>query len=87
MMGFFVMTISLSDKVHNFDSFGKFIAKIISVIIPRLDLFAKSDWLIYGANINMIDISIILTHISIIIMHRSITMMNIRIILMHISII
>lgn len=60
MMGFFVMTISLSDEVYNFDSFGKFIAKIISVIIPRLDLFAKSDWLIYGANINMMDIFTIL---------------------------
>ena len=24
------------------------ILKVISMVIPRLDLFAKSDWLIYG---------------------------------------
>ncbi|MDA7705044.1 hypothetical protein N8772_01005 [Rickettsiales bacterium] len=56
MMGFFVMTISISSEINNLDSLGKFIAKLISVIIPRLDLFAKSDWLIYGANIAMADI-------------------------------
>lgn len=60
MMGFFVMTISLSDDIQNFDSFGKFIAKLISIIIPRLDLFAKSEWLIYGANIALTDIFTIL---------------------------
>lgn len=59
MMGFFVMNISLADSVHNFNSFGKFITKIISVIIPRLDLFAKSEWLIYGANIIYSDLLII----------------------------
>jgi ABC-type transport system involved in multi-copper enzyme maturation permease subunit len=56
MMGFFVMTISISDKIVDLESFGKFITKLISIVIPRLDLFAKSEWLIYGANISNSDI-------------------------------
>ncbi|MFT4718534.1 MAG: ABC-type transport system involved in multi-copper enzyme maturation permease subunit [Rickettsiales bacterium] len=60
MMGFFVMNISFSDSIYNFNSFGKFVTKIISTIIPRLDLFAKSEWLIYGANISYTDLLIIL---------------------------
>jgi ABC-type transport system involved in multi-copper enzyme maturation permease subunit len=51
LMGFFVVAI---DNPTSLISTGKYtfilegIMKTISTIIPRLDLFAKSEWLIYG---------------------------------------
>jgi len=53
MMAFFVLTIHLPQSSADFstwkvglDSF----LKVLSLIFPRLDLFAKSEWLIYGIN-------------------------------------
>lgn len=62
MMGFFVLTIKIpksTSDVSNWDLSLKALLKIISIAFPRLDLFAKSDWLIYGMN-NFSDFSIIL---------------------------
>ncbi len=61
MMGFFVLTIKIPEKVSDISTVKNFlqaVLKVISTIFPRLDLFAKSDWLIYGidnfASINLI---------------------------------
>lgn len=51
MMGFFVLTVSMPDslkEVSNWSNAVEFLLKIISTVFPRLDLFAQTDWLIYG---------------------------------------
>lgn len=51
MMGFFVLTIKMPESVTDFNSLQRILSsflKILSFIFPRLDLFTKSDWLIYG---------------------------------------
>ncbi len=62
MMGFFVLTIQIPHEISDIsssDRFLKAVLKILSVAFPRLDLYGKSEWLIYGA-INYADIFIIL---------------------------
>jgi hypothetical protein len=54
MMGFFVYSISISPEFSL-----KSILKFLSSIFPRLDLFGKSEWLVYNA-INLQDIYIVL---------------------------
>lgn len=51
MMGFFIAT-THSHMLENswIDVLSKHITTFISMIIPRLDFFAKSEWLIYGMN-------------------------------------
>ncbi|MDR2527314.1 MAG: hypothetical protein LBC92_05575 [Rickettsiales bacterium] len=44
MMGFFTYSIDLSKNV----SFINYVLKILSSFFPRIDLFTKSEWLIYG---------------------------------------
>ena len=51
LMGFFTTALGSSTSLSTKGSWGsvmEFIMQIISTIIPRLDLFAKSQWLIYG---------------------------------------
>jgi len=52
LMGFFIATMdtpgSLMSGGGQFGGLLEFILKIVAVILPRLDLFAKSEWLIYG---------------------------------------
>ena len=51
MMAFFVLTIQIPKSLSNVDSLYsvlELILKILSILTPRLDLFTKSDWLIYG---------------------------------------
>ncbi|MES2677817.1 MAG: hypothetical protein V4612_05855 [Pseudomonadota bacterium] len=62
MMGFFVLTIQIPRNPSDFatlDRFLKAILKIISIVFPRLDLYGKSEWLIYGV-VNSADLYIIL---------------------------
>jgi ABC-type transport system involved in multi-copper enzyme maturation permease subunit len=61
MMGFFVLTISIPEGASDFSSVNRSlhaILKMISMAFPRLDLYAKSEWLIYGMT-NISDIYII----------------------------
>jgi ABC-type transport system involved in multi-copper enzyme maturation permease subunit len=51
LMGFFVAAIDNPTSLMGSGSWGgalEFLIKVISTVIPRLDLFAKSQWLIYG---------------------------------------
>lgn len=51
LMGFFILAINKQDTLVSSDAVNTAmmkILKIISSIIPRLDLYAKSKWLIYG---------------------------------------
>lgn len=51
MMGFFTATIDKPDfLVHDFDfnSIMEFMLRVVSIVFPRLDLFGKSTWLVYG---------------------------------------
>ena len=51
MMAFFVLTIDIPATYDDFNSMRDFfnsLLKTMSFLFPRLDLFAKSDWLIYG---------------------------------------
>lgn len=51
MMAFFVLTIEIPHQYSDFNSWDrsmKAFLKFVSFIFPRLDLFAQSDWLIYG---------------------------------------
>lgn len=62
MMGFFVLTIKIPEQISDvatYDRFLKAVLKVISIVFPRLDLYGKSEWLIYGV-INYSDIFIIL---------------------------
>ena len=62
MMAFFVLTVQIPKSLSNindFNSFLELILKILSIVFPRIDLFTKSDWLIYGvANAHMTTILI-----------------------------
>jgi hypothetical protein len=62
MMGFFVLTVKIPNSISDVSTINLFLEstlKIISIAFPRLDLFAKSDWLIYGAA-NISDIYLII---------------------------
>lgn len=51
LMGFFVAAMGQQTSLLGRGLFGapmEFIMQVISTVIPRLDMFAKSDWLIYG---------------------------------------
>lgn len=53
MMAFFVLTIDIPDSALDFNTWQNALnsfMKFLSFIFPRLDLFAKSDWLIYGVS-------------------------------------
>ncbi len=50
-MGFFMIAMDNPASLMTGGKFGdilEFAMRAISTIIPRLDLFAKSEWLIYG---------------------------------------
>ena len=51
MMGFFLATTSTAAvfKNENVNFVTQWMMKIIALIVPRLDFYAKSNWLIYGA--------------------------------------
>lgn len=51
MMGFFLATTSMGGifKEHEINVGAKWLMQGISFIVPRLDFYAKSSWLIYGA--------------------------------------
>ncbi|MDD2839952.1 MAG: hypothetical protein PHY80_02360 [Rickettsiales bacterium] len=62
MMGFFVYSINLPNNVEvvkNWQTLSEAILKFISSIFPRLDLFGKTEWLVYGVS-NYNDVYIIL---------------------------
>jgi hypothetical protein len=62
MMGFFVLTVKIPESSVDFASTDRIlysVLKIISVAFPRLDLYSKSDWLIYGVS-NFSDFYIVL---------------------------
>jgi len=63
MMGFFVYSISIpkdiSVELKSLTNFSEMLLKMISSIFPRLDLFGKTQWLVYGIK-NMQDVYIIL---------------------------
>jgi hypothetical protein len=52
MMGFFLSATSAGNvfKEHEINVGAQWLMSGISTIVPRLDFFAKSKWLIYGAH-------------------------------------
>lgn len=63
MMGFFVYSIDLpksTEVVKNWHDLTESLLKFISSIFPRLDLFGKTEWLVYGIK-DYSEIYIILT--------------------------
>jgi ABC-type transport system involved in multi-copper enzyme maturation permease subunit len=53
MMGFFVLSVKIPESTADFASTDRIlhvVLKAISVVFPRLDLYSKSDWLIYGVS-------------------------------------
>lgn len=52
MMGFFLMATSSGGafKEHEINVGAQWLMSAISMVVPRLDFFAKSKWLIYGAH-------------------------------------
>ena len=63
MMGFFVYSISIPKNINtavsSWNDFAEILLKFLSSVFPRLDLYGKSEWLIYGIN-NMNDVWIVL---------------------------
>lgn len=51
MMGFFLATTATTSifKDHTINLGTQWVMKGISLVVPRLDFYAKSNWLIYGA--------------------------------------
>lgn len=51
MMGFFLATTNAGNsfKEHSINVGAQWMMDAISLVVPRLDFFAKSNWLIYGA--------------------------------------
>jgi hypothetical protein len=58
MMGFFVYSIGITNIANNMLSM-KALLKVLSSLFPRLDLFGKTEWLVYGIS-NIGDVYIIL---------------------------
>jgi hypothetical protein len=53
MMAFFVLMIDIPDALIDFNTLNnisKSALKILSLAFPRLDMFTKSEWLIYGVS-------------------------------------
>jgi ABC-type transport system involved in multi-copper enzyme maturation permease subunit len=51
MMGLFVYTVHIPTSAKDLNTWkeiGNALLKFISVVFPRLDLFTKSEWLVYG---------------------------------------
>lgn len=53
MMGFFVYSISIPKNIgttmtSSWQDFAEVLLKLLSSVFPRLDLFGKSEWLVYG---------------------------------------
>jgi len=62
MMGFFVYSISVPNNINavrDWTGFSESVLKFISAVFPRLDLFGKTEWLLYGVG-NRMDIWIVL---------------------------
>ena len=62
-MGFFVYSIDLpksTEVVKNWHDLTESLLKFISSVFPRLDLFGKTEWLVYGIK-DYSEIYIILT--------------------------
>ncbi len=67
MMGFFVSGVkfeNFADLQFTVQSFSEVILIFCSIFLPRLDLFSKTEWLLYG-NFKMADFWVILVSISI----------------------
>ena len=59
LMGFFVNInlITGNSKIYNFFlELSQILSKAISSLIPRLDLFGQTKWLIYGADFSVLKI-------------------------------
>ena len=53
LMGFFMIAMDNPASLMTSGKFGSIleaVMRFISTIIPRLDMFAKSEWLIYGVS-------------------------------------
>jgi ABC-type transport system involved in multi-copper enzyme maturation permease subunit len=53
MMGFFTATIHVPTaliKSADFSRIMQFVLEAVSVVLPRLDLFGETNWLVYGLN-------------------------------------
>ena len=71
LMGFFInmSIVTGHNEIYNFIiESSHFILKVISSLIPRLDLYGQTKWLIYGADFNIFKIIIIQSIIYILIM-------------------
>ena len=71
LMGFFINInlITGSSKIYNFFlELSQILSKAISALIPRLDLFGQTKWLIYGADFNIFKIITVQFFIYILIM-------------------
>jgi ABC-type transport system involved in multi-copper enzyme maturation permease subunit len=56
VIGSFIAYISITRNIkelHVFQSLAEFSIKVLSVVLPRLDLCGKSSWLIYGVQSDM----------------------------------
>jgi len=65
LMGFFVYAIKIPDdpldiQIGSLTGFMELVLKALSVIFPRLDIFTKSEWLIYNVT-NFGDFSLIIS--------------------------
>ena len=63
MMGFFVMSIDIPSQMSDVSTVNRALSsllKLISIVFPRIDLFSKSEWLIYGV-VNNYEIMLILS--------------------------
>lgn len=48
MMAFFIMTADAFKLDGLFLLFGKYSLKLLSILVPRLDFFSQTNWLVYG---------------------------------------
>lgn len=50
MMGFFIATSqsSMLFRSSELNDFSKFLMEHLAIVVPRLDFFAKTEWLVYG---------------------------------------
>ena len=58
LMGFFMIAINSPTSMMGEEKWGHallFALKMLSTVIPRLDMFAKSEWLLYGV-VNAMDV-------------------------------
>jgi len=78
VVGNFIAYINLSGAKFSLNSITEVLLKILSIVIPRLDLFGKSDFIVYGSYSGSIFVTLISQAIIYSLLITTLTIMDMR---------